>query len=80
MPVMNGFEAARKIRRFEREHRNANKSSTLPWDPTTIAALTALDNVDARKEAFASGMDEFLAKPVNRQYLRTLLQRAGKGR
>jgi len=78
MPVMNGFEAAQKIRRFEREYWNANKSSELQWHPTTIAALTALDDVEAQKEAFASGIDVFLVKPVKRQDLRTLLQRVVK--
>jgi CheY-like chemotaxis protein len=75
---MNGLEATREMRRLEREYRNTHKSSNLPWDPTTIVALTALDNVDAQKEAFASGMDVFLPKPVNRQDLRSLLKRIVK--
>jgi CheY-like chemotaxis protein len=78
MPVMNGYEAVRKIRQFEREYWNPSESPKMMRHPTTIAALTALDNVDAQKEAFASGIDVFLAKPAKRQELRSLLQRAVK--
>lgn len=78
MPVMNGFEAAQKIRRFEREYWKAHKSSKRLGQRTTIAALTALDNVDAQKEAFASGIDVFLAKPVNRRNLRSFLESVAK--
>jgi CheY-like chemotaxis protein len=73
---MNGFEAAQKIRRFEREYWKDDAASKRRH-PTSIAALTALDNVDAQKEAFASGIDVFLAKPVNRQDLRSFLKSVG---
>ncbi|KAJ5202923.1 hypothetical protein N7449_005002 [Penicillium cf. viridicatum] len=79
MPVMNGYEATQKIRRFEREYWNANGSSEPPRRPTVIAALTALDNVDAQKEAFASGINEFLAKPVKRKVLGSFFRRVVNG-
>ncbi|OKL56465.1 hypothetical protein UA08_08133 [Talaromyces atroroseus] len=75
MPIMNGFEASRAFRQFEREHFNANPDSKPPWYPTAIIALTGLDSADAQQEAFASGIDTFLTKPINRQHIRTLLER-----
>lgn len=76
---MNGYEAAQKIRRFEREYWNANGSPEPPRRPTVIAALTALDNVDAQKEAFASGINVFLAKPVKRNNLGSFFRRVVNG-
>lgn len=76
MPVMDGFEAARQIRRLEKEYRaglGEPARHTLP--PTIVAALTGLDSVDAQKEAFGSGIDTFLTKPVQRPDLYAILQR-----
>lgn len=79
MPVMNGYEATQKIRRFERDFWNASGSSKPPRRPSVIAALTALDNDDAQKEAFASGIDVFLAKPVKRKGLQSFFRRVVNG-
>lgn len=77
MPVMDGFEASRQIRRLEREHRagmtKSGQQSSSP--PTVIAALTGLDSANAQKEAFGSGIDTFLIKPVKRPDLQALLSR-----
>jgi len=62
MPVMNGLEATRKIRYWEREH----GCERLP-----IIALTAGAFNEDRLEAIESGMDGFIAKPVR---MATLLQ------
>ncbi|KAL2801688.1 hypothetical protein BJX63DRAFT_441991 [Aspergillus granulosus] len=75
MPVMNGFEASRRIRQFEREYYDAQPSSKPSWHPTTIAALTGLDSPDAEQEAFASGIDLFLTKPIRREKVLSLLER-----
>jgi PAS domain S-box-containing protein len=53
MPVMDGFEATREIRRREGDG---------PHVP--IIALTSSSMKGDREEALASGMDAFLAKPV----------------
>ncbi|KAF9895370.1 hypothetical protein FE257_000275 [Aspergillus nanangensis] len=75
MPVMDGFEASRQIRRFEKEHRATMTESVRKVSPPTIiAALTGLDSPDAQKEAFGSGIDTFLVKPVKRHELRAILQ------
>ena len=55
MPVMDGFEAARAIRRFE--HASASSRAT-------IIAVTGLGDRMAQEQAFASGMDSSLTKPI----------------
>lgn len=56
MPVMDGMTATRRIRSFERE-------MGLPKVP--IIALTGLTSEATRKEAYDSGFDNYLTKPVN---------------
>jgi CheY-like chemotaxis protein len=65
MPVMNGFEATREIRRFEREEKVEG--------PARIAALTGLGSEMSRQEAFASGTNLFLTKPVKLGEIKRLL-------
>ena len=57
MPDMNGFEATRRIRTFEKTRTNETK-------PLTIIALTGLSSSLDESEAMDSGMDRFLTKPV----------------
>jgi CheY-like chemotaxis protein len=64
MPVMDGFEAARRIRTFERSHN---------LSPATIIAVTGLGSAEARQKARASGMDLFLTKPVRPRELTGVL-------
>jgi signal transduction histidine kinase/CheY-like chemotaxis protein len=65
MPVMDGFEATRRIRALERENRTGH---------TPIVALTAhaLDHI--KQECLDAGMDDHLSKPVNFDQLDKLLQ------
>jgi CheY-like chemotaxis protein len=74
MPVMNGFEASQRIRQFERKYFDAHPELKPSWHPTTIVALTGLDSRDAQHEAFASGINVFLTKPISRAKIRTLLE------
>ncbi|MEI6715365.1 MAG: ATP-binding protein [Verrucomicrobiota bacterium] len=64
MPVMNGYEATRKIR----EKEVAEGKSRLP-----IIAITANAYDEDRKCCADAGMDAFLPKPINLQCLRELL-------
>ena len=66
MPEMDGFEATRNIREFE-------KSRTLP--ATTIIALTAHALQEHRDAVFACGMDYYLSKPITLDKLNDTLGR-----
>lgn len=66
MPKMDGYEATRLIRQYE-------KSNALPQIP--IIALTAHALEEVRRRCLKSGMNDFLTKPINTQQLiRTLNQ------
>ncbi len=56
MPVMDGFEATKKIREYETDHADKGK--------VAIVALTADILDDTRSLCLASGMDDFLLKPI----------------
>ena len=64
MPVMTGLEASREIRKFERES---------GVEPVTIVALTALASEGVQQEAFASGIDLFMTKPVRLKELERVI-------
>lgn len=64
MPVMDGFEATRTIRRQE----DPNKRNT-------IVAMTANAIVGAQDECFECGMDDYVAKPVKIDDLDALLNK-----
>lgn len=68
MPIMDGLEAARLIRAFEQQQ-------NLP--PVTIVALTGLGSSSAQEEAFASGINLFLTKPVRLKELGRVLEDFG---
>jgi PAS domain S-box-containing protein len=65
MPVIDGFEATRRIRLLE-----ANSPRHIP-----IVAMTANAMQGDRELCLAAGMDDYLAKPINLQQLQTILQR-----
>jgi len=62
MPVLNGLEAARRIRAAEKGEEH-----------TVIIALTANVFSDDRKACKDAGMDAFLAKPMDITELKELL-------
>ena len=66
MPVMDGWEATRRIRNWERQHNRSH----MP-----IIAMTADVLPDTEKSCLASGMDAYLPKPVRRDSLRDALKR-----
>lgn len=61
MPVMDGYEASRQIRRSGR------------WPELPIVALTANALAEERERCRAAGMDDYLAKPFRREELKALL-------
>ena len=64
MPVMNGFEATRAIRDIEEARRHNNKDDK-GLTPALIIALTGLASSRDQSEAFTSGVDLFMTKPVS---------------
>lgn len=65
MPVMDGMQSAREIRRFESEN-NIQQ-------PVKIIALTGLGSKDAQDQAARVGFDEFITKPIKFKELRHML-------
>lgn len=65
MPVMDGLTSSREIRRFERVNGCV---------PATIIALTGAASPAARQEAFSSGIDRYLTKPVPMKALKGILE------
>jgi len=77
MPEMDGFEATREIRRMERQGQtHAGAGGHIP-----IIALTANAIKGDRERCLASGMDDYLSKPLNMDRLIEVLEIhiAGRG-
>ncbi len=64
MPVLDGVEATKKIR-----------SSNLVFKDSPIIALTAYAMAGDREKFLEAGMDDYLAKPVDKDELLTVLER-----
>lgn len=62
MPVMDGFEATREIRRLDNEAKDVK-----------IIAMTASVKADERQKCFDAGMNDYLAKPITIEDLRESL-------
>jgi PAS domain S-box-containing protein len=67
MPVMDGYEATRRIRSLEG-----------PAAGTFIIAMTSSAMAGDREECILSGMDDYLAKPLDADLLAEALARAGE--
>lgn len=65
MPIMDGFEATRLIRQWEK-HENKH----IP-----IIALTANESTECQKSCLEAGMDDFMQKPFRADELEIILSR-----
>ncbi len=65
MPVMNGFEATRAIRDIEDARAHNATADGGKSSPALIIALTGLASSRDQTEAFTSGVDLFMTKPVS---------------
>ncbi|KAM0291537.1 hypothetical protein ACHAO9_003662 [Fusarium lateritium] len=68
MPRMDGIEATKRIRAFEKKEER---------EPVLILALTGLASASAQQDAYASGVDVFMSKPVKLKELSTILREWG---
>jgi CheY-like chemotaxis protein len=64
MPRMDGLEATRRIRSFEQNN---------GMEASKVIALTGLASAEAQQEAFSSGVDQFMTKPVRLKELGEVL-------
>lgn len=64
MPDMDGYEATRLIRAWEKEGGRS---------PLPVVALTAAAFAEDRERCLAAGMDDYLSKPINLGHLQTTL-------
>jgi PAS domain S-box-containing protein len=65
MPEMDGFEATREIRRFERENPGR--------EPVFICAITANRSQEDEERCFKAGMNSFISKPFRLEELTKVL-------
>jgi CheY-like chemotaxis protein/HPt (histidine-containing phosphotransfer) domain-containing protein len=71
MPTMDGFEATRQIRERQRDRsRFPNYKSSI-----IIVAMTANAMAGDRERCIGGGMDDYIAKPVRPEDVRTVIER-----
>ncbi len=68
MPVMNGYEATRKIKQFYQNNRDFPINFPLTTAPAIIA-LTASAFSEQRQQTLAAGCDDFVSKPFRREVI-----------
>jgi signal transduction histidine kinase/CheY-like chemotaxis protein len=73
MPEMDGFEATRAIRAWER----ASRIEPSPATRLPIVALTANAMQGDRERCIEAGMDDYITKPLARADLQRVLQNCG---
>jgi CheY-like chemotaxis protein len=69
MPVLDGFEATRRIRQWEAAKRDSGE----PCEPVHIIALTANAMHGDREMCVSAGMNGYLSKPVRTSELAAVL-------
>jgi PAS domain S-box-containing protein len=70
MPEIDGYETARRIRKWEKENNRQNLRSAIP-----IVALTAHAMAGDREKCLGAGMDDYLSKPVKPSEVAEVLSR-----
>ena len=75
MPEMGGYETTWQIRDLEKERAKTSE----PKSRVYIIALTANTEPEDRQKCLATGMDDYIGKPVQQPELAVALQRALAG-
>ena len=79
MPIMDGLESTREIRRLQGAFQHANPAIVKSVHDTRIVALTASETQEEQKKCMEAGMTSFLGKPPTTvQLRRTLLEALGE--
>ncbi len=66
MPLMDGFQTTQKIRELEKEN---------DAKPVLIIALTANATDEAKEKCYNAGMNDFLSKPIKKEYVQAVIDR-----
>lgn len=69
MPVMDGCEATRQIRKREEEDRVKKKFASEPYPSPIIVVLTANAFEENRTVMLSAGCDDFVSKPFRREHI-----------
>jgi len=64
MPEMDGYEATKKIRKWEHKHKKI---------PAVIVAVTANALKGDKEKCLAAGMDDYISKPITKNDLELIL-------
>ena len=67
MPIIDGFDATKRIRKFYKKY--SNYSKTQPY----IVALTANTSGNIKEKCIEAGMDAYICKPINIMELANIL-------
>ncbi len=73
MPEMDGYEATRNIREWEKEN-----GSNLQYNKIVIVAMTAHAMKGDKEKCLSAGMDDYISKPVRAEEIANALGRASQ--
>jgi len=80
MPVMDGFEASRRIRTLEARVGAGTEAGEAEPPRVPIVAVTAYGDFSVQEKCLQAGMDDFLVKPFDELHLAQALRRWLPGR
>ena len=75
MPVMDGYEATRRIRELEAQNGDGSANCGEPRKRLAIIALTAHAMTGDRQVCLDAGMDDYLSKPISMEGIGEVLAR-----